>query len=81
MSTINFDREWNFVTGEINTSNKGGTEKGILLFEFQSLLSVISMTKTPREKQMLASIYQERKKRYKKLRPHKAKRFWWRGGN
>lgn len=66
MSPINFNREWNFITGEINASNKGGTEKGTLLFEFQSLLSVLSMTKNPREKQMLASIYQERKGRYKK---------------
>jgi len=69
MNAINLNREWGFVMREINTSNKGGTKKGLLLFEFQSLLSILSMTKNPREQQILASIYQERKGRYK--RPHR----------
>lgn len=65
MNITTIDREWNFVTKEINASNKGGTEKGAMLFEFQILLSVLSKTKNTKEKQMLTSIYHERKELYK----------------
>lgn len=64
MNIVNFKREWDFVIREINASNKGGTDKGRLLFEFQILLSVSSRTKNLKERQMLTSIYQERKERY-----------------
>ncbi|OQX19123.1 MAG: hypothetical protein BWK75_05980 [Candidatus Altiarchaeales archaeon A3] len=50
-----------------NASNKGGTEKGTMLFEFQILLFALSRTKNQREKQMLMSIYQKRKTKYVKI--------------
>ncbi len=61
------NKEWDFVTKEINASNKGGTEKGTMLFEFQILLFALSRTKNQREKQMLMSIYQKRKTKYVKI--------------
>lgn len=64
MNIINLNREWNFVTKEINVSNKGGTEKGIILFELQILLSALSKIKNLKEKWILTSIYQERKNKY-----------------
>lgn len=67
MNITKINREWNFVTKEINASNNGGTEKGVMLFEFQILLSALSKTKNPKEKQILTSIYQERKERYEKI--------------
>ena len=63
---ITINSEWDFVTKEINASNKGGTEKGEMLFEFQILLSALAKIKNPREKQMLASIYQKQKTRYRR---------------
>ena len=64
---MNLNKEWDFVIKEINASNKGGTEKGKLLFEFQILLSALSRTKNPKEKHMLVLIFQGRKKRYKSI--------------
>ena len=65
MYTINSNKEWNFVRREITFSNKGGAKKGEMLFEFQVLLSALLRAKNPREKQILSSIYQKHKKRYK----------------
>jgi len=64
MCTLNLDKEWNFVRREITSSNKGGTKKGEMLFEFQVLLSTLRRVRNPREKRILSSIYQKRKKRY-----------------
>lgn len=64
MNIINLNREWNFVTKETNASNKGGTEKGTILFEFQILLSALSKTINLEERQILTSIYQEQKDKY-----------------
>jgi len=66
MSILSINREWDFVIKEIDTSNKYGTDKRELLFEFQILLFILLRTKNLREKRMLTSIFQERKERYKK---------------
>lgn len=64
MNITALNREWNFVLEEINSSNKGGTEKGVMLFESQILLTVLSRIKNPIERRMLTSIYQKHKERY-----------------
>lgn len=66
MNTTAINREWNFIVKETTSSNKGGTEKGTILFWLQILLSALSRTKNPREKQMLASIYQKYRGQYRK---------------
>jgi len=47
MDTLNLNKEWNFITQEINSGDKGGTRKGEMLFEFQILLSAFLKTKSP----------------------------------
>jgi len=64
MNTPNLNREWNFIVREINASNKGGTPKGKMLFEFQILLTAISGAKNSKEKHMLASIFEDHKGQY-----------------
>ena len=63
----NLNKEWDFIINEINVSNKGGTKKGKLLFEFQILLNALSKIKNKKEKQMLFSIYRKRKSLYKRI--------------
>ena len=65
MDTLNLNKEWNFITQEINAGNKGGTRKGEMLFEFQILLPAFLKTKSPKERQILTSIFQKRKRQYK----------------
>jgi len=64
--SINPNKEWNFVRKEIISSNKGGTPKGRMLFEFQVLLFAFCKSKNLKEKLMLSSIFQERKSQYYK---------------
>jgi len=64
MNKVNLDQEWDFIVREINTSNKGGTWKGQMLFEFQILLTAISGAKNSKEKHMLASIFEDHKGQY-----------------
>lgn len=64
MNIATINREWNFITKEITAFNRSGTEKGIILFELQILLSTLSKTKNPKEKQILTSIYQKQKDKY-----------------
>jgi len=66
MNITTINHEWNFVLKEISSSNKGGTEKGVILFWFQILLSALSKTKNPREKHMLKLIYQKHREQYRK---------------
>ena len=64
MNKSNQNREWDFIVREINASNKGGTWKGKMLFEFQILLAAISRAKNSKEKHMLASIFKDCKRQY-----------------
>ncbi len=64
MNKSNLNREWDFIVQEINAGNKGGTRKGKMLFEFKILLSSISKTKNSKEKRMLESIFEDRKRQY-----------------
>lgn len=64
MKNLNQQKEWEFIRNEISSSNKGGTEKGHMLFQFQILLDALSKAKTIGEKQILNTIYQKRKKQY-----------------
>lgn len=66
MTHVNLDKEWNFIRREINSSNKGGTPKGEMLFGFQVLLSALYGLRNQKERQILSAIYQKYKKRYKK---------------
>ncbi len=64
MKILNIAKEWNFVAKEITSFNKGGTEKGYMLFQFQILLDALSKAKTIKEKQILISFYKKRKVKY-----------------
>jgi len=64
---ISINREWNFVAKEITSSNKGGAQKGKMLFEFQILLSALYKSRDLKERWVLASIYKKQKEKYKKL--------------
>lgn len=66
MSIFPINHEWGFIRKGISFSNKGGTEKGLLLFELQVLLTVISKAKSRREKQILEFFYQKLKEGYRK---------------
>ncbi len=64
MNKSNLNREWDFIVQEINAGNKGGTWKWKTLFEFQILLAAISKTNNSKERRMLASIFEDRKRQY-----------------
>lgn len=65
MHTINLKKEWGFIIREINAGNKSGSKQRAILFQFQILLSAFSKAENQRERQMLASIFQEKKWQYK----------------
>ena len=56
MNTSSINREWDFIAKETTFSNKSGTSKGKMLFEFQMLLSALRKSRTSKEKQMLMLI-------------------------
>lgn len=68
MQTIQkIDSKWNFIRSEIHSRSNNNIEGRQLNFQLQILLTALSKTKNPRERQILISFYQKIEKRYKKL--------------
>lgn len=65
--SLSLNKEWDFVSKEVISSNKGGTKKGEMLFEFQILLAALQRSRNLKERNFLSEFYQNKKKIFKNL--------------